>query len=205
MRIPSAKDKDRFVRLWIRLHFGVGVEEAWKRISDAYTERHRRYHNWEHILWCLSQFDLIRHKLSNPDAVEFALYFHDIVYQPGAPDNEERSTDVAMQYLKEASIEFRTLVKIFILDTKHSFVPVTEDGKYMVDIDVSSMGDPEQNLRYVATVREEFLQFVSEQDYEQGRQAFIAEFLKKDRIYYTDFFHRLYEQPARINLAKQLE
>lgn len=205
MRIPSAKDKERFVRLWIRLRFGVGVEEAWKRITEAYTERHRRYHNWEHILWCLSQFDLVRHKLSNPDAVEFAIYFHDIVYQPGAPDNEDRSVDVAMQHLAWASMEFKSLVRIFILDTMHTFVPATNDEKYMVDIDITSMGDPGQNARYQATVREEFLQFVSEEDYEHGRRAFITQFLKKERIYHTDFFHRLYELSARDNLAKELE
>lgn len=205
MNTPLGQDRDRFVQLWTRLRLGDGAAAAWKQIVVAYTERRRRYHNWDHILWCLRQFDSIWPKLSDYNTVEFAIYFHDVVYQPGASDNEERSVDVAMQHLQTGTFEMRNRVKILILDTKHLFTPGTDDGKYMADIDVSSMGDPAENARYVATVREEFLQFVSEEDYERGRRNFISEFLKKDRIYYTEHFHRMYEDTAKRNLAKQLE
>lgn len=204
MKTPSASDRERFVQLWYRLKIVGDVEAAWKRISEAYTERHRRYRTWDHILWCLSQFDLVKRDLDNPDLVEFAIYWHDVVGQPGEPDNVERSADVTLQYLYSAPMELRYGVKMLILDTKRKFEPVTVDGKYLVDIDISSMGDAEQNVRYVATVREEYLQFVTAEEYERWRRELIGNFLMKNRIYYTDFFFEKYETAARANLAKQL-
>lgn len=206
MSTPSAHDRERFVRLWYRLKIMGYVEAAWQRIATAYTEPHRRYHNWDHIAWCLEQFDRIKHLLDDPDEVEFAIFLHDAVYIPGAQDNEERSADLAYDFLKKTPNRSLIIaVEMLILGTKHRHEPVTQDGRYMVDIDVSSMGDPEENARYVATVREEFLQFVSEEDYERGRRKFITEFLKRDPIYYTDFFHQRYEAAAKRHLAEQLE
>lgn len=205
LSIPSAKDKGRFVQLWIQLHPEVGVDEAWQRIVDGYTERHRRYHNWDHILWCLKQFDLIKHLLMYPDLVEFAIYFHDVVYRPGASDNEERSADVAMSFVPEMQFPDVAIVRILILDTKHNSEPRLVDGEYLADIDLSSMGDDEQNARYAVNIREEFLSFVPAEIFDSERKKFIQKFIDKPRIYYTDFFHQKYGEAAKRNLEKQLE
>ena len=83
---------DRFVELWRRL----GVSDTWARELFAEVDAHygsagRHYHTGGHIEHCLARFDEIRHLLEHPDAVELALWFHDVIYELGADDNERQS------------------------------------------------------------------------------------------------------------------
>jgi predicted metal-dependent HD superfamily phosphohydrolase len=54
----------------------------YQRLTDAYAEPQRHYHNQQHIAECLAEFDQARHLAQQPTAVELALWFHDAVYDP---------------------------------------------------------------------------------------------------------------------------
>jgi signal-transduction protein with cAMP-binding, CBS, and nucleotidyltransferase domain len=47
----------------------------------------------EIALVCLAQLDLAKHLLKDADAVEMALWFHDLIYDPCAPDKESKSAE----------------------------------------------------------------------------------------------------------------
>ena len=70
-------------------------------LEARYAEPHRHYHTRRHIEQCLQFLDLV------PDLTDgerrtltWAIWWHDAIYDPEAPDNEARSAELAKQDLK---------------------------------------------------------------------------------------------------------
>jgi len=98
--------QDRWLRLW-RAAGAFGAPAGWyQRLTQAYAESQRHYHNQQHIAECLAEFDAARHLAQQPVALELALWFHDAVYDPKAGDNEEQS---ARHNLEESIGKLRRL------------------------------------------------------------------------------------------------
>src|SRR5215471_11669866 len=96
--------EDRWQKLW-QAAGAAGDASAWyQRLTHAYAEPQRHYHNQQHIAECLAEFDAARQLAKQPDAVELALWFHDAVYDPRAPDNEERSAALARECLQYSGV-----------------------------------------------------------------------------------------------------
>ena len=70
---------------------GGKPQEVFDELDHCYSEAHRHYHNWSHISSCLNEWESARFMSVHPGALEMALWFHDAVYAPGAPDNEQLS------------------------------------------------------------------------------------------------------------------
>ena len=74
--------KARWLALWKRIGGKTDGEAEWKKIVAHYSQPHRAHHVLLHIEHCLRELDEVKAKrnlLINPDAVEVALWFHDIV------------------------------------------------------------------------------------------------------------------------------
>src|SRR6185436_3143370 len=54
--------------------------DLWTKLITAYTAPHRAYHNFEHIVEMLKDFMEIKDLLENSLAVEFAIWYHDYIY-----------------------------------------------------------------------------------------------------------------------------
>jgi len=80
----------RFLALWSRCG-GIGAEAVYADMARHYAEPIRRYHTLRHIRRCLRDLDWARAAIPDPDAVELALWCHDVIYIPGARDNEQLS------------------------------------------------------------------------------------------------------------------
>ena len=78
---------------------GLDGQAVWTVLADAYGESSRAYHNMHHIGDCLLRFDEHAHLADDRVAVELAIWFHDMVYDTRAADNEERSAVVAAEFL----------------------------------------------------------------------------------------------------------
>ena len=136
-------------------------------------------------------------------AVEFAIWFHDIVYDPKAPDNEEQSAEVAASFLAGSPLAGK--VAELIIDTSHRQEPQSNDGKLICDIDLSILGRTPTSYRaYAESIREEY-SWVSSADYTLGRSKVLENFLNRERIYSLPFFEEKYEQQARSNLSNELK
>ena len=73
------------------------------------------------------------------EAVELAAWFHDVIYEVGRDDNEERSADLARQLL--ASSPVREEVARLVLVTKtHKPAADDIDGAVLSDADLSMLG-----------------------------------------------------------------
>ena len=86
---------------WLTLCTQAGLDgsAAWRELSAAYGDPARAYHNWNQIADCLLRFDEYVHLATDPVAVEFAIWFHDMIYDTHAPDREERSAALAEEFL----------------------------------------------------------------------------------------------------------
>lgn len=206
----SIDDHSRFRSLWLRQQQAKIPDSSsivFQQLLDAYNESHRVYHNLEHIESCLSIFDQVSHLLINPDAVELAIWFHDVIYHLGACDNEQLSADLFMELTNGLfHNEFREVVYKHIMATCHSSTEITDhDRQLMVDIDLSSFGLPWPDfLNDSNKVRRE-MSHICDTDYYKKQIAFQQSLLSKPSFFYSDYFGEHYEAQARSNLAKLFE
>ena len=213
MTIPGPDQIDglgRFQALWQRCLI-PGTEDhsnsIYQRLIAAYSEGHRHYHTLTHIRHCLQQLDLCKSQLENPDAVEISIWFHDAIFQSGAPDNEKRSAQLYRELALDVhQNDFCQRVDDMIIATIHAKTPPTRiDEPYMVDIDLSSFGlswddflRDSQNLRLESS-------HLSDSDYHRRQGNFRKSLLTRDRFFYTDYFYQHFETQARDNLERYFE
>lgn len=193
--------------MWQRVGAQTAPEPLLEEIVAAYSEPHRAYHTLIHLQDCLSQFEKARSLAHQPDAVELALYFHDLVYNPRASDNEACSAALAVQRLQVGQVPQQLVetVRQLILATQHQIVPENEDTTLLVDIDLSILGRPVAAFdRYEAAIRQEY-SWVPEAMYRAKRASILEQFLDRSRLFQTDLFHDRYEQQARHNLQRSLK
>lgn len=199
MRWPGP---DRWALLWGALHARGDPNPWYERLRAAYAEPHRHYHNQQHIADCLTEFDGARHLIEQPEAVEAALWFHDAVYKPRASDNEEQSAALAARCLTDSHVSRSVSDRIveLVMATKSHNAGADADMAVMIDIDLSILGQSEQRfLEYEEQIRKEYA-WVPRIIFAPKRAQILEGFLKRDRIYVTDFFHAKYEVQARQNL-----
>ena len=135
---------DRWSRLWQTVTATAAPAGLHSRLLAMYAEPHRHYHNRRHVAECLNEFDRGTQLATEPIAVEFAIWFHDAVYDPRASDNEERSAGLAHDWLKQAGQGgvlpmFR---QQFVLATKTHDPTLHPDAPLLVDVDLSILGKP---------------------------------------------------------------
>lgn len=204
MRVTKA----RFEMVWMELGLKGAAAPWFDRLMTAYGHVGRAYHNARHLSECLTGFDSARHLVTDAPAVEFALWFHDAVYDSRATDNEERSADLALECLQEAgnrddtrAVKIRDLV---MLTKTHQAEPDTE-GAVMVDVDLAILGQLWPRFEeYDRAIRREY-DWVPADLYANKRSDVLRKFLQRNFIYRTRMFREKYEAQARSNLMRKLE
>jgi predicted metal-dependent HD superfamily phosphohydrolase len=194
--------------LWKRIGAQGDSEKWFRRISEAYGEKQRAYHNAEHIAECLEELRKVPAAASggSRDEVEMALWLHDVVYDPKRTDNEEQSAAFAREICREGKLpeELAQRVEELILVTKHNGAPADADGDLVVDIDLSILGKPTERFwRYERDVRTEYA-FVPEEVFRLKRAEILETFLRRESIYHASAFRERYEKKARENLRASI-
>lgn len=203
-------DKQRFLSLWSRCQTGdrarVGADDVYKEVKNYYSMPGRYYHTPKHIEHCLTQFDLASDQLENADAVEIAIWFHDLVFEANADDNELQSACRFVELANDSmDAEFKTTVYDLVMATAPPRIPKTTDQQFMLDIDLSSFGLPwEDMLRDSIAVRQESPQ-LSDAEFFPGQRAFLESLVKREHFYFTEFFRSRIEETARSNINRYLE
>lgn len=168
------------------------------RLVARYGEPHRHYHTWSHVLACLDARERIAPFA--PIEVDVALWFHDVIYDPRAHDNEERSAALMLAELGDSAKPAVPLV----LATKHSAVPDTEEARIVVDADLSILGaDVATFDTYEHAVRQEYA-FVPDDAFRAGRAHVLQSFLDRATIFSTQPARDLWERQARENMTRSL-
>jgi predicted metal-dependent HD superfamily phosphohydrolase len=200
-------DQQRWLELWPRLGAQGSGASVFAQLTAAYAEPGLAYHTAEHIRDCLAELDLTGNLAQHPDEVEAALWFHDAVYLPGAPDSEGRSAELARTALSGSGIPRESTDRIvaLVLATRHASVPSALDEQLICDIDLSILGrEPRIFDTFEEQIRREYA-WVPEPVYRRERSAVLSGFLRRRSIYQTDQFRHRYEALARANLERLIE
>lgn len=193
------------------------IQALWQEISDRYTEQHRYYHTLTHIVSLLNHLDIHQSNINNVDAVELAIWYHDIIYDPIRSDNEQKSADYFKQSLQSRLLNslIDQVVSLIIMTAKHqvstqldkdNHKEISErDAKYFLDMDLAILGIDWPNYHtYTEHIRLEYAH-VNDNAFREGRKTVLAGFLERERLYFTDDFYQKYEQRARHNIKREIK
>lgn len=177
-------------------------------LEAAYAEPHRRYHSRAHIEACLSLL-AVRDGLSAADRrlLEYAIWWHDAVYDPTRGDNEALSAEMArldLLKLGEPAAVADEVARLVLLTKGHAVAPGDWLGGLLVSIDLAVLGgDPADYDAYAAGVRHEYAH-VPEAAFRAGRAAVMRHFLETEAIYPDPALRAQLEARARSNIAREI-
>jgi predicted metal-dependent HD superfamily phosphohydrolase len=184
-------------------------EQVFQDLDRRYSEEHRHYHNWIHISACLDELEAARSFAIHPTAVEMAVWYHDAVYDPWAPENEELSARMARSVAEGMNLppEIVREVEELILDTRYLTdqdtpeQPCPRDSALIRDVDLSILGKSrEQFDGYEQAIGLEY-NFVADKERWKRRIHILEGFLALPMIYSVPYFQKRYEHRARQNLS----
>ncbi|HWN71929.1 MAG TPA: hypothetical protein VNM90_30025, partial [Haliangium sp.] len=202
-----------------------GVPEAipeafWQALLDGYRSPPRHYHDIDHVVEVARWYQVVAREVgwTRPSEVFLAVLFHDVVYQAGARDNEQRSAAVAVaavqRWLDRAdggdieAIDTGRVAHLIELTARHgglSVADVDAEAALFLDCDMAVLGAPgDVYARYEQGVAAEYLGVYPPELYAQGRRRFLHALLARERIYLSPFFHGRLEEQARANLRDAL-
>jgi predicted metal-dependent HD superfamily phosphohydrolase len=194
----SARFRELSHRLGLSDHIS---QHAYATLVHHYGEDHRKYHNLVHIDRMLGWMDAVGER---NDAMEWAIWYHDAIYDPLGADNEERSARFFRECLAAwipASLADEIERLILATDLKRSRSG-RDDENLMIDIDLSILGSaPEDYAAYRTAIRSEYA-VVPADRFLSGRRAILVHFLSR-QIYHTPPFLKL-EIQARLNMREEI-
>lgn len=184
------------------------IQVLFKKLQEAYQSASRHYHNFSHLENMFRLTDVYASELKRREVVDFSIFYHDVVYQPGRTDNEENSAAMAEEDLQQLGVPAGTIDVVirFILDTKNHKTKQKDaisDLDFFLDFDMAVLGSVWKEYdAYRNNIRSEFMH-LSDADYRAGRCAFLKKWLREEYIFKTKAFQTTYEKPARSNLYKE--
>lgn len=174
----------------------------------AYSTPSRYYHTLKHIDRVLSTIQILQGYTNNLAAVQLAAWFHDVVYDTEAKDNEERSADYAFELLNTLDIPESTITTVtrLILNTKDHEAAVNDcDSQVLIDADLAILAAHSVEYEeYAHAIRQEY-GWLPEKDYITGRQKVLERFLQRSRIYFTPLMLEFAEPSARGNIQAEIQ
>lgn len=180
----------------------------WELIESKYSETVRAYHTLEHICDLINTATPHRSKICDFNAVQLAIFFHDIIYDPKSPINEDASAelflDVMTKYIDE---NLGKKVTSYILATKNHHPPDLNDRDlcFFLDFDMSILGrERDDYSSYTRKIRHEY-EHVDESAFCRGRSAFLKTILASNNpIFSTPEFFSEMESKARGNIEWEI-
>lgn len=183
------------------------LNEILKKNLNKYIENNLPYHNLEHIYKLLDRMDSLEINLEDKKILYLASLYHDIIYSPKDINgvNEQKSVDYFLNNnCISISSQEKTRVSNIILSTiKHRSIDKNDKLiQTFLDLDLLILASDEYS-EYMNSIRSEY-SFVPDKLYKKERSKILKNFLKRDRIYFTEEFSQ-YEKKARENLLSEIK
>ncbi|SDF55694.1 HD domain-containing protein [Klenkia brasiliensis] len=178
----------------------------WAAVVDAWGEEHRRYHDLAHLAAVLGVAGQLAGHATDPVAVALAAWYHDVVYDPTAGDNEEVSAQRAQAGLRGMVPDDRLaqVVRLVRLTAGHDPAGDDADGAVLCDADLAVLASPAQAYAaYASAVREEY-GHLDDATFTAGRIGVLESLLALPALFRTPTAQS-WEAPARANLTAELQ
>lgn len=205
--------KNDFLRIIFYKKLSVYSEDTslingmFDELLKCYSSSRRYYHDMTHIISLLKLWESNKNRLADEEIIYLSIWFHDAVYDSWKSDNEERSADMAEQFLKSINYPEHRIVKVveYILATKTHESNGDSDLNFFLDFDLSILGSEETIYDiYTQQIRDEY-SFYPGFMYNRGRRKVLKAFLEKDFIYKTEEFRAGLEKQAKENIQRELD
>jgi len=193
---------------WEKLIHETGLEKAsCDQIFDdlilKYQATSRHYHNLNHIDNMLTLSSRFEYSI----ALQWAIWFHDVIYSITSKRNEEKSASYATDTLDKLSVKQHVIdeiARLILLTKSHVTEPKDILGKQLLDLDLSVLSTSSQVYKvYVQQIRKEY-NLYPDMVYIPARIKVIQSFLDMETIYQTSAFESL-ELIAHKNLSLELK
>jgi len=186
---------------------GAAKASAFDEIMAAHSQAHRRYHGVGHLEALFALLDEYALSVAEPLPLHFAVWWHDVVYEPKASDNEGRSAALARARLTEmgAAQDLIEPLDLLILATRNHWEgPTMGDGDYFLDADIAILGAPPSLYdQYAEDVRAEY-SFAPEPMFRAGRSQFLSKAIERQPLFRRPEFEAAYGAAARENMRREL-
>jgi predicted metal-dependent HD superfamily phosphohydrolase len=178
----------------------------WAALVAAWSEPHRRYHGLAHLAAVLGLVGELATAAADPAAVRLAAWYHDAVYDPTRPDNEQVSAQRARAGLRGLVPDERidAVERLVLLTAGHDPEPGDADGAVLCDADLAVLaGPPDAYAAYASAVREEY-GHLSDEAFTAGRIAVLEQLLALPALYRLPAVADAWTPRARANLTAEL-
>lgn len=196
-------------------------EEVWEILKFCYNKSDRHYHNFDHIRDMLKKFEKHKKSFEDPLAVELAIWFHDIIYNPLSKLNEDASADLAYSLIMklnkpQLAEKVRQLVMFTKWDSdwfyssdvdeiKKHLSEASYDFLLLRDMDWSGLGSStktyETNSRHLRAE----VPFLNDLEYTEKRLVFLNIITVLPRPLYCTKQYRELGSKATQNINKEVE
>jgi predicted metal-dependent HD superfamily phosphohydrolase len=209
---PNSRIFERLNGRWLDLMRSFDVEEeaaqrVFNDLVNHYSENGRYYHDLTHIQRILNVVTSHKEQVRDFRSLELAVWFHDVIWEAEALDNEARSAEYAENVLSELGLpsEIAARVSDMIMATTHNFPVEDKDAQILVDADLSPLGADEEDFKKQSrAIRKEF-SWIPDDVYKASRVQLMNRFLSRERIFYTEQFYNSYEAQARRNIQREIK
>mgnify|MGYP002622132647 CR=1 FL=1 len=183
---------------------GVSADALGETLIAAWDEPQRHYHDQSHLIWLLDEAERRAPLIADPAFVGYAIWFHDAVYQPGQPDNEEKSAAWAREGIADQTLAAR-VAHVIEMTKAHHEGDAEGDAALFLDMDIAILGQPRKiYCTYAAGVRREFTAYPDDA-FAAGRGRFLDQQLGLPRVFRTDVYERELAETARGNMYWERE
>ena len=126
------------------------------------------------MLWLIKYEPIISESIQNLTSVVFAVFFHDIVYDPQSKDNEDKSSELFLSFYTEAACQNldHSLVHNYITATKTHYTNEhsqtskqwgNTDMHIFLDLDMAILSVQSQDYDdYADRIRQEYCHYTED-------------------------------------------
>lgn len=209
------------------------ISDNMATLTGLYNSPGRYYHTLDHIQFCLARMEEAKMQpefisITNRqwDALEIAIWFHDVIYNPEAQmvkpgyselesiefmfalgiDFTKSSHLTGSHELQDFSYQLLQAEKCIKATINHSKVPDDLLVALMVDIDLSSLALVwSQFQKNTNNVVKEYSLFRDRDMIAVGNAQFLQKMLSAEHLYHTNWGQEKFEEAARSNIKMRVE
>jgi predicted metal-dependent HD superfamily phosphohydrolase len=211
--MKDSTQPDTLRQSWFTLMASLGVEhsvaeELYADILARYRNGSRHYHTLRHVGEVLDNIDKMRHMALDITAIRLAAWYHDVIYDMQANENERKSAEYAAAALERMNLDeerVRAIQDMIQATDLSRPTPSDMDAHILRDADLGTLGSCAARYDEIAEGIRLENAHLADDEYSRARAQVLSQFLTRERIFHTDIMYSALEQSARDNISREID